>query len=66
AYVVAVPGGTVSEQDIHAYAAATMPKHMRPRHVRIIDDLPRTPTNKVEKYKLRNSIVAELGIKQER
>jgi crotonobetaine/carnitine-CoA ligase len=34
---------------------------MRPRHVRVIADLPRTPTNKVEKYKLRAQIMAELG-----
>lgn len=61
AYVVAVPDGTVSEAEIHAFAAETMPKYMRPRHVRIIADLPRTPTNKVEKYKLRQMIVSELG-----
>ena len=63
AYVVAVPGGSVSEREIQAFAAETMPKYMRPRHVRLIDDLPRTPTNKVEKYKLRNSIMQELGAK---
>ena len=38
-----------------------MPKFMRPAHVRIVADLPRTPTNKVEKYKLRQQILAELA-----
>lgn len=60
AFVVIVPGGVVSETDIHAYAFKTMPKYMRPRHVRIVADLPRTPTNKVEKYKLRQLILEEL------
>ncbi|MDR3468134.1 MAG: AMP-binding protein [Xanthobacteraceae bacterium] len=60
AYVVGVAGGVVTEAAIHAFAAETMPKYMRPRHVRIVDDLPRTPTNKVEKYKLRQLILAEL------
>lgn len=60
AYVVAVPGGTVAEGEIHAFASETMPKYMRPKHVRIVDDLPRTPTNKVEKYKLRQLILADL------
>lgn len=60
AYVVAVAGGAVTEQDVHAFAADTMPKYMRPKHVRIVDDLPRTPTNKVEKYKLRQAILADL------
>lgn len=60
AFVVTVPGCAVSETDIHAYAFKTMPKYMRPRHVRIVADLPRTPTNKVEKYKLRQLILEEL------
>jgi crotonobetaine/carnitine-CoA ligase len=59
-YVVGVPGGSVTEEAIHAFAAETIPKYMRPRHVRIVDDLPRTPTNKVEKYKLRQLILNEL------
>ena len=33
----------------------------RAAHVRIVADLPRTPTNKVEKYKLRQQILAELA-----
>jgi len=37
-----------------------MPKYMRPRHVRIVADLPRTPTNKVEKYKLRKLFIEEM------
>jgi crotonobetaine/carnitine-CoA ligase len=62
-----VPDGTppaeeaLTEEAVHAYAAETMPRYMRPRHVRVIADLPRTPTNKVEKYKLRAQIMAELG-----
>lgn len=59
-YVVAVPGNSLTEAAIHAYAAETMPKYMRPRHVRIVADLPRTPTNKVEKYKLRKTIIDEI------
>jgi crotonobetaine/carnitine-CoA ligase len=40
-----------------------MPKFMCPKHIRFIDDLPRTPTNKVEKYKLKEKILIELGKK---
>jgi len=59
-FVVPLDGESVEEADIHEFAAQTMPKYMRPAHVRIVDDLPRTPTNKVEKYKLRQDILAEL------
>ena len=61
AFVVATPGATLDEEAVHAYALATLPKFMRPRHVRLIADLPRTPTNKVEKYRLRQQILAELA-----
>lgn len=61
AYVIAREGSELTEQTMHAFAAETMPKHMRPRHVRIVDDIPRTLTNKIEKYKLRQMITADLA-----
>lgn len=61
AFVVPVPGMPISEDEIHAHASQTMPKYMRPRIMRIVDDLPRTPTSKVEKYKLRQIAMNEMG-----
>ncbi|WP_019630580.1 AMP-binding protein [Actinomadura atramentaria] len=58
AYVV--PAESLTEDEVRAFAAETMPKYMRPKHIRIVDDIPRTPTNKVEKYKLRAEILTEL------
>lgn len=60
AYVVPTDGTALTGDDVDAFATATMPKYMRPRHIRIVDDIPRTPTNKVEKYLLRQRILAEL------
>lgn len=59
AYVVPADDQTLTEEAVHAFAAETMPKYMRPRHVRVVTDIPRTATNKVEKYKLRQRILAE-------
>lgn len=56
-----VEGKTASEADIRAHCEAVMPRYMRPRHVRVVDRLPLTPTGKIEKYKLRNQLVEELG-----
>ncbi|SIO72028.1 crotonobetaine/carnitine-CoA ligase [Burkholderia sp. GAS332] len=61
AYIVPADGQSLTEAAVHDFALQTMPKYMRPRHVRIVEDLPRTPTNKVEKFKLRQRILAELG-----
>ena len=60
AFVVPTATASVTEEEIHAFAVETMPKYMRPSHVRVVRDLPRTPTNKVEKYKLRQLILEEL------
>ncbi|MCE3550886.1 AMP-binding protein [Pseudonocardia sp. RS11V-5] len=60
AYVVPTEGAALTTDEVYAFAEETMPKYMRPRHVRIVDDIPRTPTNKVEKYRLRQRILAEL------
>ncbi len=51
--------GSCSPEDIINYAAEQMPKYMRPAYVRIVDALPVTPTNKIEKYKLRQMLTEE-------
>lgn len=60
AYVVPTEGSKLTENEIRAFAEETMPKHMHPRHIRVVPDIPRTPTNKIEKYKLRSHLLDEL------
>jgi crotonobetaine/carnitine-CoA ligase len=61
AFVVPLDGATVSADDLHAFALETMPKFMRPRHIRVVSDVPRTPTSKIEKYKLKQMILADVA-----
>src|SRR5262249_40097601 len=51
AFVVA--STPVSEEDIRAFAAARLAKFQVPRLWEFRDSLPKTPTQRVEKYKLR-------------
>jgi crotonobetaine/carnitine-CoA ligase len=44
---------------LRAYAQSELPKFMRPHHYVVLDEIPRTPTNKVEKYKLKAALLAE-------
>ncbi|TRW80289.1 ATP-dependent acyl-CoA ligase [Mycolicibacterium sp. 018/SC-01/001] len=60
AFVVPLAGAGVSAEDLHTFAVQTMPKFMRPKHIRVVSDVPRTPTNKIEKYKLRQMILADV------
>ncbi|WP_051791038.1 AMP-binding protein [Amycolatopsis jejuensis] len=51
--VVLREGATTGPEELFRHYARTMPYHMVPRYIDIVDVLPRTPTDKVEKYKLR-------------
>jgi carnitine-CoA ligase len=46
-------GMSVTLEELLRYCAEKMPYFMVPRYLDIVDDFPRTPTAKVEKYKLR-------------
>jgi crotonobetaine/carnitine-CoA ligase len=59
--IVLQSGETLAEQDLRQYLDGKMPRFMYPQHIRFVSDLPRTPTTKVEKYKLREMILNELA-----
>ena len=50
--VVARPGRRIDPVDLVAFCENSMARHMLPRYVDIVDALPKTPTEKVEKYRL--------------
>jgi len=62
AFVQPVAGEQPTEAEIRDHARAVMPKYMIPKHIRFVETLPVTPTNKVEKYKLKQQIARELGL----
>lgn len=51
--VVLAPGANVSAQELGSRAEALLPRFARPRFVRILDSLPKTPTAKVQRAALR-------------
>lgn len=61
AFIVPVEGTDLTEEEIRRFAEATMPKFMRPRHIRVVKDIPRTPTNKIQKYLLRKQLMEEIS-----
>jgi len=56
AYVMLRPGhaaGEVLEREIKEEAAKTLPRFKQPKRIRFMEQLPRTPTGKVQRFKLR-------------
>lgn len=59
--VFVVPSEAAPDLEMHLrkWATTAMPKFMQPKYIRIVDDIPRTSTNKVEKFKLRQMFFAQ-------
>jgi crotonobetaine/carnitine-CoA ligase len=53
-------GAQLSERDLDELAVANLPRYMVPRYLRIVEDLPRTPTSKIRKDVLRRDAAADL------
>ena len=53
--VVLKPGMTLSPEELIHYAADRMPYFAVPRYVEFMDSLPKTPTERVQKYQLRQA-----------
>ncbi|WP_154651330.1 AMP-binding protein [Sphingomonas echinoides] len=51
--VAPVPGRTITHEDLAAFLIRQMPYFMVPRYIRIMDELPKTPSAKVLKVDLR-------------
>lgn len=47
------PGAAAAPEELHRFCAETGVRFMVPRYIEIVDVLPKTPTEKVEKYRLR-------------
>jgi fatty-acyl-CoA synthase len=53
AHVVLAPGETVEEDALIAFTADHIPRHKRPRLIRIVDELPKTAVGKIQKNVIR-------------
>jgi crotonobetaine/carnitine-CoA ligase len=51
--VIPRAGHDLTAAELSRWSGAHMPKYMRPRYIDLVDELPLTPTGKVEKYRLR-------------
>jgi carnitine-CoA ligase len=59
AVVAPVPGAEIDPVEIISFLTPRMPHFMVPRYIRFIADLPKTPTQKVEKHLLRQEGITE-------
>ena len=58
AWVEVRPGSGVTEQELLAHAAGLLAPFKAPRQIRVISEFPVTPSGKVQKFRLRESLTA--------
>jgi long-chain acyl-CoA synthetase len=59
AFVVPKPGGTIAAEELKEFCALHLADYKRPRHVTIVDSLPRNATGKVMKHRLADGVAGE-------
>jgi fatty-acyl-CoA synthase len=62
AWVKLRPGTELSAEDLRAYCVGKIAHYKVPRYVRFTQDFPMTVTGKVQKFKMRETSVTELGL----
>jgi fatty-acyl-CoA synthase len=62
AWVVPRPGAVLDGDAIRDYCRGKVAHFKIPRYVKIVDEFPMTVTGKVQKFKLREAAIAQLGL----
>jgi fatty-acyl-CoA synthase len=64
AWVIVRGGADLSPEDVREYCRGRVAHFKVPRYVKIAEEFPMTVTGKVQKFKMRELAIAELGLEQ--
>ncbi|MZP44091.1 AMP-binding protein [Heliobacterium gestii] len=62
ACVIVKDGQTMTEEELRAFCLGKISKHKIPRYIRFVDKYPMTASGKIQKYKLKDLYIHELGL----
>lgn len=62
AWIKLRPDSHVTEQDIRDFCRAGLAHYKTPRHIKFVDSFPTTVTGKIQKFKIRELAIQELGL----
>ena len=66
AWIVLRPGETASAEEIQAFCQGQIAHYKVPKHIRFVDELPMTVTGKVQKFVMRERMMDELKIDEQK
>ena len=62
AWVCLREGATSTEEDLREFCKAKLAHFKVPRHIRLVSEFPQTVTGKIQKFKIRDAMIVELGL----
>ncbi|AQS59929.1 AMP-binding protein [Desulforamulus ferrireducens] len=62
AYIQLRPGARLTKEEVQAYCVNKIAKYKIPSYVLFVDSYPTTASGKIQKYKLRQQAIEELGL----
>jgi fatty-acyl-CoA synthase len=62
AWIVLRPGETLTPEAVRDFCQGQIAHYKVPRHIRFVDGFPTTVTGKVQKFAMREAMIAELGL----
>ncbi len=62
AWVKVRPGSELNAEQVREFCVGKIAHYKIPRYIRVTPDFPMTVTGKVQKFKMRETSVAELGL----
>jgi len=66
AWIIPKPGQQPTEADIRAFCQGQIAHYKVPKYIRFVDAFPMTVTGKIQKYRIRDQMADELGLKAEK
>jgi fatty-acyl-CoA synthase len=64
AWIIPRPGATLQDEAIRQYCRSRLAHYKVPRYVLFVDEFPMTVTGKVQKFKMREASIEQLGLEE--
>ena len=65
AWVMLKPGETATEEEIKKFCSGQIAYYKGPRHIKFVSEFPMTVTGKIQKFRMREMAIEELGLQQQ-
>ncbi|MBZ4646652.1 MAG: acyl-CoA synthetase (AMP-forming)/AMP-acid ligase [Clostridia bacterium] len=65
AYIIVKDGASLTVEEVKQFVLDNMARHKVPKYVKFVASYPMTASGKIQKYKLREMAIAELGLEED-